>query len=196
MTFYMMSYGKFRPWVVTLGSVEKPPIDPETGEEDTSEYQKVAQYLMKWRPGEKWVPQPVCVHFEASGRKLKRTDRLFHGVVGPVFSENAISAMEPLLQQDGHVLPLQVVNSDERLFLWWVPLIEESVDWERSEKFPNGRIIKRFAFNLHKIGAAGAFRPHYPGTHKPEARGDVVVSEDFRQRWQISGLTGIEFKVA
>jgi hypothetical protein len=104
--------------------------------------------------------------------------------------------MRPLLEREGHILPLDVMNSDERFYLWWVPLIEESVDLGRSEKFPNGKTVKHYAFNGGKVKGVTAFRPHYLGMYNPDAQGQVLVNEEFKQAWINAGLTGIGFEPA
>ena len=104
--------------------------------------------------------------------------------------------MRSLLEREGHVLPLEVMNSDEKFYLWWVPWVENSVDLSRSEKFPNGKTVKRYAFNEAKVKGLTALRPHYEGMYNPDAQGQVLVSDVFRQAWLDAGLTGIEFKPA
>lgn len=143
-----------------------------------------------------WTPPPICLHFKARGRKLRRADRIFHGMVGPFISENAVAKMRLFLEKDGHILPLDVMNSDEKYYLWWVPWVEESVDLERSEKFPNGKTVKKYAFNGQKADGLTAFRPHYCGMYNPDSQGQVLVSDEFREAWIDAGLTGIDFKPA
>jgi hypothetical protein len=54
---------------------------------------------------------------------------------------------------------LDVMNSDERFYLWWVPWVEECVDLGPSEKFPNVKTVKHDAFNGGKVKDLTAFRP-------------------------------------
>lgn len=196
MRYFTLSYGDSQPWIATLGSIEKHELDPTTGEENYSEKLKVRNYLADWRPGKAWIDQPITLHFQEPGRKRYKTDRLFNGVVGPMFSERAVDTMGELLERDGHILPLTVTNSEERFYLWWVPMIENSLDLEKSEKFQNGRAIRKFAFNHANVRDARAFRPHYPGIHQPEADGNVIVSECFQRQWTDMALTGIHFRAA
>ena len=132
----------------------------------------------------------------ARGKNRYKSDRIFHNAVGPFFSENAVAKMRPWLEKEGYVLPLEVMNSDEKFFLWWVPIVEESYDLARSEKFPNGLTVKRHAFNQQKLNGVTAFRPHHLGAYTPQAQGNVCVSNDFRQAWIDAELTGIKFKLA
>ena len=104
--------------------------------------------------------------------------------------------MRPLLEREGYVLPLDVMNSDEKFYLWWVPWVENSVDLGRSEKFPNGKTVKRYAFSEAKVKGLMAFRPHYGEMYNPDAQGQVLVNDEFKQAWLEAGLTGIEFKLA
>lgn len=181
-------------WVATLGQTPEQKFDPKTGVEDFTEQRRIGTYLENWRVGQQWLPQPICLHFEASGQKLVKADRIFHGMVGPFLSEKAVSAMRALLEREGYVLPLEVMNSDKRFYLWWVPWVENSVDLLRSEKFPNGKTVKRHAFDEAKVKGLTAFRPHYEGMYNPDAQGQVLVNEEFKQAWIGAGLTGIEFK--
>ncbi len=183
-------------WVATLGRTLEQKFDLKTGQEDFSEQRRIGSYLESWRAGQQWLPQPICLHFEASGRKLAKADRIFHGMVGPIISERAVSVMRPLLEREGHVLPLEVMNSDEKFYLWWVPWVENSVDLSGPEKFPNGNTVKRYAFNEAKVKGLTALRPHYEGMYNPDAQGQVLVGDVFRQAWLDAGLTGIEFKPA
>jgi len=195
-TYFSLKYGKHNGWVATLGSTGEQKFHPESGEEDFTEQSEIATYLEKWRPSNDWVQQPICLHFKARGRKLVKADRIFHNAVGPIVSENAVSKLCSLFERDGHILPLNVVNSEEKFYFWWVPWIENSVDLTRSEKFPNGVTIKRYAFNEDKIEDFTSFRPHYDGMYNPEGQGQVLVSEEFKTAWLDCGLTGIDFKQA
>ncbi|GAB5445472.1 hypothetical protein [Gymnodinialimonas sp.] len=181
-------------WVATLGPSQELKFDPHTGKEDFTDQRRVGQFIETWRPGQEWLPQPICLHFEDLGRKLRRADRIFHNGVGPFISEEAVSVMRPLLEREGHVLPLKVINSCENFYLWWVPWVENSVDLGLSQKFPNGRSVKQYAFNESKVVGLTAFRPHYEEMYNPDAQGKVLVSEEFKQEWLSAGLTGIEFK--
>jgi hypothetical protein len=195
MTYFDLKYPSgTNGWAATLGQTPEQQFDPETGKEDFTEQRKVSSYLEAWRAMENWTPAQICLHFEARGRKLSKVDRIFHGMVGPFISENAAEKMRPLLERDGHILPLEVMNSDEKFYLWWVPWVEGSVDLARSEKFPNGKTVKKYAFNDKKVDGLTAFRPHYVGMYNPDAQGQVLVSDEFRAKWLDADLTGIEFK--
>lgn len=71
-----------------------------------------------------------------------------------------------------------------------------SVDIDRSEKFPNGKTVKHYAFNDEAVEGLIAFRPHYSGMHNPNGQGQVLVNEEFKDAWLEAGLTGIAFKPA
>lgn len=196
MHFYDLGYGKFNGWLATLGLTPEQKFDAATGKEDFTEQRQVGSYLESWCPTQAWKAQPICLHFEARGRKRRKADRIFHNAVGPFLSENAVENLRPLLEREGHVLPLEVMNNDEKFYLWWVPWVENSVDLDRSEKFPNGKTVKHYAFNETKVEGLTAFRPHYDEMYNPDAQGQVLVNEEFKQAWLDAGLTGIEFKPA
>jgi hypothetical protein len=126
-TYFGLNYGDFNPWVATLGQTPEQIFDPETGKEDFTEQRQVSSYLEAWTPEQPWIPQPICLHFKARGRKLQKTDRIFHNMVGLFISQNAVEKMEHWLRKEGHVLPLDVINSEEKYFLWWLPLIEKAL---------------------------------------------------------------------
>lgn len=193
--FFFLSYGNDNGWIVTLGRVPDPIFDPETGKEDFTELSQVSEYFQNWRPSKDWSPQPICLHFKARGRKRFKTDRLFHNHIGPIISERAVERMRPWLEQDGYILPLDVVNSDEKFYLWWVPLVEDSVDFARSEKYPNSDRIEKYVINSQKVNGLIAFRPHHAVMYNPYAQGRVMVTEEFRKTWISEELTGIKFKV-
>ena len=196
MNFYDLGYGSFNAWIATLGQTPEQKFDEKTGKEDFTEQRQVGACFESWRPSKVWSSQPICLHFKARGRKRHKADRIFHNAVGPFISEHAVEKMRPLLEREGHILPLDVMNSDERFYLWWVPWVEESVDLGRSETFPNGKTVKHYAFNEGKVKGLTAFRPHYLGMNNPDAQGQVLVNEEFKQAWVDAGLTGIEFKPA
>lgn len=194
MTRYVLSYGKFQVWVATLGHDVERAIDPDTGKRDFTEEFKIDAYLERWRPGQPWIPVPIALHFENLGQKLQNADRLFFNSYGPIFSEHAVDVLRPLLEKEGHALPLDVVNSDEKFYLWWVPWVENCVDIDNSEWLPSRTWIKKYVLHDDRIEGLIGFRTHYDGMYKPEAQGDVVVNEEFRQAWLDAGLTGIEFE--
>lgn len=197
MAYYGLKYpSRTSGWVATLGETPEQRFDPETGKEDFTEQRRIGAYLESWRAGRQWLPQPICLHFEASGRQLVKADRIFHNMVGPIISGNSVNLMRPLLEREGHVLPLDVMNADEKFFLWWVPWVDNSVDIARSEKSPNGKTVKRYAFHKDKVKGLTAFRPHYSGMYNPDAQGQVLVNEEFKQAWLDAGLTGIDFRPA
>lgn len=195
MTRYFLSDdNKVDAWVATLGSNVEQVFDPETGKEDFSERFKISAYLDSWRPGQPWIPVPIALHFEAGRSKRQKADNLFFGSYGPIISEHAVNVLRPLLEKEGHVLPLDVVNSDEKFYLWWVPWVENCVDVDNSEWFPSRTSIKKYVLHDDRIEGLIGFRTHYDGMYKPEAQGNVVVNEEFKQAWLDAGLTGIEFK--
>jgi len=170
--------------------------DSRVREENFSERQQIHLFLETWSPEKLWIPKPIGLHFEAGGRKRQKTDRIYYNEVGPIISHEAVHKLHHLLEREGHILPLKVVNADEKFYLWWVPWVENSVDFEASEKFPNGKTIKHHAFNASIVSGLTAFRPHFEGMRKPEVYGNVLVSDEFRQVWLDAGLTGIAFKPA
>ena len=180
-------------WIAKLGASSEQKFDTLTGKEDFTEHRQIRTRFEEWQPGLPWTPPPVSLHFEARGRACNKTDRLFHGLVGPMISLNAVEKLRPLLEREGHILPLHIVNSDERFYLWWVPWVENSVDLERSEKFPNGTTVKRYSLNKDRVKGLTALRTHYEGIYNPDGQGEVLVSDEFRQAWLGVGLTGIKF---
>ena len=192
--YFGLKYGYHNGWIATLGRTPEQKFDAKTGKEDFTEQRQIGSYFETWRPLQEWSAQPICLHFEARGRKLVKADRIFHNAVGPILSANAVEKMRPWLEQDGYILPLEVMNSDEKFYLWWVPWIEDSVDLGRSEKFANGETVKKYALNDQKVNGLIAFRPHYTGMHNPDSQGQVLVNGEFSKAWIAKGLTGIEFK--
>lgn len=195
MNYYDLKYPRLENvWVATLGQTLEKNIDSETGKEDFSEQIQIASTLETWNPKNNWTPPPICLHFDAQGRKLKKADRIFHRMVGPFISRNAVEKMREFFEREGYLLPLDVRNSEEEFYIWWVPWVENSIDFDRSEKFPNGKTIKKFVFNDFKINGLTAFRPHYTGMYNPDSQGQVIVNEEFKKAWIGERLTGIEFK--
>jgi len=56
--------------------------------------------------------------------------------------------------------------------------------------------VKHYAFDEAKIEGLTAFRPHYDEMYNPDAQGQVLVNEEFKQAWLDARLTGIDFKPA
>ena len=195
-SFFDLRYTEHEGWVATLGAMPGHRIDPDTGKEDFSEQRRVREYLENWRPTEPWIPQEICLHFEDEGRPLKRADRVFDNAVGPIFSENAVQKMRSFIDESGYALELKVMNVQEHFYLFWVPWLAGSVDFDCSQKTRDNRFVTKYALNPTIVRGRTAFRPHYEGAYKPEAQGTVLVSDEFRQAWIAAGLTGIEFKEA
>jgi hypothetical protein len=191
--FFYLSYGDVDQWVATLGKTSGSVFDPATGKEDFSERIDVEEKFEAWRPGSRWEPQPICIVQSEGRKKYVRADRIYNGAVGPILSKNAVEKMRPLLEKEGHILPLRVVDLREEFFLWWVPVALNSVDFERSEKYV-GKSIKKFVFDKHNTDGLTAFRPHHHGMYNPYGQGRVFVSDEFRQKWLNEGLTGILFE--
>ncbi|MEO0369851.1 MAG: hypothetical protein AAF231_00200 [Pseudomonadota bacterium] len=152
--------------------------------------------LEAWRPGLAWTPQPVCIHYRHKKQRFEKMDRFSGGAIGPIFSDRAVNKLRPLLERNGHILQLDVINADEKCFLWWVSLAEDSVNYEKSGKYSGSQTISKFAFVTEKIEGLTAFRPHYDGMYNPCGQRDVYVSEEFKEAWLDAGLTGIEFRLA
>ena len=100
----------------------------------------------------------------------------------------------PLLEETGHILLMETANRDDRFYLWWVPWVENNVDFEKSEKYSDGLGIAKYAYNFDKLIGLDAFRTHYDGMYKPEAQSDIHVTDRFKKAWEDAGLTGIDFK--
>lgn len=189
--YYHLKYPRTDGWVGTWGS--EAARFPQGSDEDFSEQTRIINNLAAWSPGAPWTPQPITLHFEAQGRALEKTDRVFQNSVGPVFSQRAVVELKASVAHVGHFLPLEVLNHEEPLWLWWLPVVEGSVDEVRSTFFPNGKSIKKLVLNDDLVCGAIAFRPHYTTLHEPHIQGRVIVSEDFKQAWLSAGLTGIAF---
>lgn len=180
-------------WIVSLGETPGPRYDPTTGEEDFRELRRVKSYFTNWRPDRPWNPQPITICFEDLGRKRCKVDRLVHSPCGPILSENAINTLRPLLEREGHIKSLNVMNADDKFYFWWVPWVEDCVDFERSEKFPENT-VKKYVFYPDKVKGLTAFRPHYSGMYNPAGQGEVFVNEEFKRAWLDADLTGIDFR--
>lgn len=192
--FYDLGTSSLPVWIANFGSSPEGKFDPITGKEDFSEQRKIRQYLENWTPDDEWIPQPISLTFVERGKKRVWADRLFHRTIGPLISEKVVQKLRPLLEQGGVLLPMNITNSDEKFFLWWVPCVEHSVNFEASEKYLDGLSIKTFAYNVDRICDRVAFRGHHDGMYKPEAQGVVMVNEAFRTAWNDAGLTGINFR--
>lgn len=194
--FYSLGYGNFNAVVSTLGRTPGQKFDPETGKEDFSEQRQVRHFMEEWRPGHTWLPQPICLYFEEKGKKYEKLDRIFGSAIGPFFSEKAVRLVRPILEREGYILPMENANASEEIFLWWVPVVENSVDYSRSVKHSPQGAVRTYVFNDEALRGKIAFRPHYDGMYNPNGQGRVFVSEEFKDAWLDANLTGIEFKPA
>lgn len=185
-------------WTATLGPLPVLPIDPKTGEEDFSTHVPVEKAMQDWRPGMSWEPQEIYLHTQElteTGKivPLAPSDWVGSSVGGPIISERAVDALSDLMDGTGHLLEMKTVNSDRRFFFWWVPLIHNCVDMERSVFMGSTNVIKRYRFIEEKVDGALAFRAHYDGMYAPYKQSRVFLNESFKQAWEAADLKGVRF---
>ena len=186
---FELKYGNVDAWVVTLGSKPYTRVLSDS----SSERKNVGNYIQDWNPEIEWIPQKIWLEKENETQKLVRVDRLYHNLVGPIFSERAVKALRPLLEKEGRLLPLETQNSIDGFYLWWVPWVAMSVDSENSIMYRGGRTIKKCSFDYSKIRKLSAFRPHFSGMFNPNGQGDVIVNARLKKEWLDADLTGIHF---
>ncbi len=196
--FYTPGYpSPQRSWNLGLGHVDTVVVDELTGKEDFTKYREIDDYVVRWRPGKKWHAIPTHLITNDRGLEFVKSDRIVGVLPGLVLSQNAVSKLALLLEDGGNILPLDMVNSDEVFFLWWIPVLLDSVDLARCEM--TGRRVQRIdkhAFFDQRIKGVTAFRPHHSEAYNPYGQRKIFVSEVFKQAWEEAELTGIEFREA
>jgi hypothetical protein len=124
------------------------------------------------------------------GRKLAMSDSPWLGPHALIFRPNVVDALGSMLQQYGELLPL--VCEEGEVLLYNPTRVIDALDESESSvlRFSGGRImmIQRYVFRPDVMGDTVIFKI-------PNLRvSPTFLSHRFIERWNMSGLKGLEFK--
>jgi hypothetical protein len=137
----------------------------------------------------KWHPIEVrIVHEEYDGTHLEESDAPWLGSEALIFRPRAIEALEPLLSQDGELLPLPCAEADLHVYN---PRVVDALDESASQvaRLKSGRImvIERHVFRPARLEGIHFFKiPNLPVSA-------TFVSEEVVRRWRDAALRGLAF---
>lgn len=150
-----------------------------------------AMYDFNGTPIKKWKPLKVEIAFDEELKtQLPPGDfpSLFADV--PVLSPAAVQVLQPLIEGNGQLLPLQCAEGE--YFILNVTNVVDALDETKSEivRFPDGKKIldiKQFVFLSAKLQNVNIFKlPQQP-------LGQVFVTDGFVKAVRDSGLVGVNF---
>jgi hypothetical protein len=160
------------------------PIRPE-------DYETFTVAINGERRASSWRPIAMEIIREDEGRVLSHADAPWLGSHALILRPRAIEAMEPLLSNNGELLPLMCEG--QKLCVFNALRVENALDEAAStvERFSSsGRIMRitRYVFRPNEIAGVDAFKI-------PNTRGGATfVSDAFVARWTNAGLRGLDFK--
>ena len=152
-------------------------------EEDARFYELFDGSSLSWR----WTPIKVVPTDEDSA-DAELADFALLGTI-PVFSKNAVSALQGTLLRHGELLPLR--SEYGAFYAFNVRVVRDALDEERSEltRFANGEVmaIRRFEFRAEPLEDIEIFKI------PQKKRSFVLVTEEFVQRVSAAHLDGFDF---
>ena len=135
--------------------------------------------------------KPISMHriHKDEGRTLNASDSPWLGAHALIFRKRVVDLLGPLLLEFGELLPLACPEAD--LWIYNPTRMIDALDEAASsiERFDSGRImwIQRHAFRPDVLGDIEIFKI-------PNLRvSPTFLSHRFVDRWNESGLTGLEF---
>lgn len=160
---------------------------------NTEDFLKIPDLIDGTRRAPTWIPLSVrLIRKDHRGRHLKESDSPWIGSDTLILRERAVAALRPMLLAHGELLPLSC--SDATLLMLNVtrvlPAIDEAASGVRYGKSGGIRWVDRYVFREDVIAGSDIFR-------MTKLRGGpVLVTQQFIDLWQSSGLRGLEFKPA
>lgn len=136
-----------------------------------------------------WKPPRMRLFRTNEGRALIESDSPWLGEHALIFRPRVVEALGWTLQEYGELLPLAC--SEAKLVMYNPTRVIDALDEAASsvQRFPGGRIflIDRHVFRANAIGDTDVFKI-------PNLRvSPTFVSHRFVDRWNESGLSGLEF---
>lgn len=138
----------------------------------------------------RWKPIPVQLVRNDEGRKLVKSDSPWLGSHALIFRAEVVDSIGSVLSECGELLPLTCLETD--LWIYNPTRVVEALDEAASSvlRFNDGRImlIQQHVFREDVIRDVEIFKI-------PNLRvSPTFVSQRFVDRWNESGLKGLEFK--
>lgn len=153
--------------------------------QNVEDWEVIEHISRQRRPTRTWYPLPVeIVPAERTG------DFPSLAIFAPVFSENALQHLRPILGYDVELLPFDVGDSTRPLYLVNVLPTVDCLDHSRSrfKRLKSGKIlyIEHYVFQEDRLGGHSIFK-------LPEDN-EVYVSDTFKGCVEQHGLEGLLFK--
>lgn len=137
-----------------------------------------------------WRPIPMRLVREDGKQKLAMSDSPWLGAHALIFRPNVVAALGQMLRENGELLPIECSEAD--LTIYNPTRVIDALNEAASSvlRFSGGRImmIQRYVFHIEVIGEIDVFKI-------PNLRvSPTFLSHRFVDRWEASGLKGLEFK--
>lgn len=154
------------------------------------DFEKIYSEIDGVRKSEAWVRVPVQLIHEDENKPLAQSDSPWLGAHALIFREKAISPILDMLVQNGELLPL---SCDEESLVIYNPIhVIDALDEPASSivRFADGKVmfIKKYGFLEKVVENVDIFKI-------PNLRvSPTFFSHRFVEKWNASGLSGLEFK--
>jgi hypothetical protein len=137
-----------------------------------------------------WKAIPVRLIHEDEGKVLVASDSPWLADDALIFRSSVVAALGPMLREYGELLPLAC--SEAELVIYNPTRVIDAFDDAASSvvRFSDGRImmVRKYVFSSEVVGETDIFKI-------PNLRvSPTFFSHRFVDRWQASGLKGLEFK--
>lgn len=137
-----------------------------------------------------WKPIPMRLVRSDKGQELIESDSPWLGAHALIFRTTAVDSMGPILREHGELLSLAC--SEAKVWIYNPTQLVGALDEAASSilRFNDGKImlIQRYVFRADVVRGIDIFKI-------PNLRvSPTFLSHRFVDRWNESGLTGVEFK--
>lgn len=157
---------------------------------DKEDYERIDTEITGTLHRAGWKPIPVRLVHDDEGKTLAKSDSPWLGYGPLIFRASVVDALGPMLRAYGELLPLAC--SETELVVFNPTRVLNALDEAASTimRFDDGRImlIQKHAFRGDVVGKNDIF------TIPNERAAPTFLSHRFVDRWNASGLTGLEFK--
>ncbi len=138
-----------------------------------------------------WFSIQAKIYREDGDLEKPASDFPSFGAGRPIFSAQAVGALQDILLPNGEILPLTFEGKQDIYFAFNTTQVIDALDEENSEleRFSSGRVMRiiRHEFFSNKVEEATIFKI------PQSARSLVYVTDKFVERVNKAGLTGFDF---
>jgi hypothetical protein len=159
------------------------PVDP-------ADFERITALVNGEPRRQTWTPIAMQFFRDKNARHRRESDSPWLGPHALIFRPRAIEALGPLLDQYGELLPLLCRGAE--VWMYNPIRVLDALDEQASAvaRFSSGRImvVDRYVFRPDVVRDVAIFK-------LPNLRaGPALVGDEFVERWEAAGLTGLDFE--